>query len=82
MTAVLETRGLGRAFGALQAVANVGFTVGGLGSNTTGTVTFSDGNGHSVTFSGIGNGLHSGVNLSGLDDGPITATLKFAWSTA
>ena len=27
MTAVLETRGLGRAFGALQAVANVGFTV-------------------------------------------------------
>ena len=68
------------------AVANIGkanagtvqFTVNGLEHDDSGTITFSDGNrAHDVVVN-IVNGVpvSNSVNLSGLSDGPITATLS------
>lgn len=61
--------------GAAQAGA-VGFAVAGLEDEDTGSVTFADGAGHSIVVS-IANGAteSSVVDLSGLADGIITATL-------
>jgi FecR protein len=53
------------------------FTVGGLSNGGNGTITFSDGNHANDVVVQIVNGLpvNTSVNLSGLADGPITATL-------
>ena len=53
------------------------FTVGGLDTDDNGTVTFSDGNVAHNQVVAITNGAaaSSTVNLSGMTDGPITATL-------
>jgi hypothetical protein len=55
----------------------VQFTVGGLNNAGNGTITFSDGNHANDVVVQIVNGLPVGtaVNLSGMTDGPITATL-------
>jgi autotransporter passenger strand-loop-strand repeat protein len=66
----------GHPIGAATAGA-VPFTVGGLESDDSGAVTFSDGNNaHNVVVS-IASGVPaaSTANLTGLNDGPITATL-------
>ena len=57
--------------------AAVLFTVGGLNNAGNGTITFSDGNHANDVVVQIVNGLpaSSTVNLSGMADGPITATL-------
>src|SRR5215469_2970206 len=54
----------------------VSFTVHGLGLNKTGSITFKDNSGHSVTVQGVGDGSNV-VNLSGLNDGPIAAALSW-----
>ena len=54
------------------------FTVSGLGSDDNGAITFSDGNpAHNVVVN-IVNGVpvSTSVNLSGMTDGPITASLS------
>jgi Ca2+-binding RTX toxin-like protein len=53
--------------------AAVSYTVAGVDGDATATVTFSDGT-HNVVVPNLGNGPAS-ANLSGLDDGPITATI-------
>jgi probable HAF family extracellular repeat protein len=65
----------GTPLGALIAGA-VPFTVGGLDADDSGTVAFSDGS-HAPVVVNIVNGVpaFSTANLSGLTDGPITATL-------
>src|SRR5262249_29492568 len=50
------------------------YTVSGVDSDASATVTFSDGT-HNVVVSGLGNGTTT-VDLSGLDDGPITASIS------
>src|SRR5262245_7005428 len=53
---------------------SVGFTVAGLNSNDTATVTFIDDLNHQVGMNITGDGSYS-ANLSGLDDGTITSAL-------
>ncbi|HWT98316.1 MAG TPA: Ig-like domain-containing protein, partial [Terriglobales bacterium] len=54
----------------------VSYTVSGIDSDATATVTFSDGNpAHNVVVSGLGNGSTT-VNLSGLTDGTVTASIS------
>jgi len=52
------------------------YTVAGVDPDATATVTFtSTGGGSAVVVSGLGNGPHT-VNLSGLNDGIVTATIS------
>jgi Ca2+-binding RTX toxin-like protein len=55
----------------------VSYTVSGVDPDATATVTFSDSNGSTpdVIVTGLGNGTFS-ADLSGLADGPITATIS------
>src|SRR5206468_548633 len=54
----------------------VSYTVSGLNTDTTATVTFSDGNPlHGVVASGLAN-VPATADLSSLSDGPITATIS------
>jgi T1SS-143 domain-containing protein len=55
----------------------VGYSISGLDSDATATVTFKSSNGSAtVTVNGIhGNGAQSAIDLSGLNDGTITATV-------
>ena len=52
----------------------VSYTVAGLDGDASATVTFADAAGNKVVVSGLGNSTFS-ANLSGLADGPITATI-------
>src|SRR5690348_5664402 len=54
----------------------VSFTVAGLDDGGSGTVTFTDIHGHTVSVGVTGNGTFS-ANLSSLDDGSITSALAF-----
>ena len=60
----------------------VGYTIAGLDADATATVTFtSSGGGAPVLVSGLVNGTTS-VNLLGLSDGTITATIAIATQPA
>ncbi|WP_412553704.1 tandem-95 repeat protein [Shimia sp. MIT1388] len=54
--------------------ATASYTITGLDGDATATVVFSNGVDTDITVSGLTNGTHS-VDLSGLSDGPITATV-------
>jgi hypothetical protein len=66
----------GDGFVSASEAATAGYTTAGVDGDATATVTFSDGNPlHDVVVSGLGNGTFS-ANLSGLTDGPITASIS------